>query len=117
MRSYSGQVEHCRSNETFVDLPAIPKIRDIAANGFKPPQKVLLAISAKELFSQLHRAGGVLQHLHGLLAGRLVEEPAATCVHQHQMPLKLEQPEYSDFFIGGEPARRMLVEKPSHADL
>ncbi len=60
---------------------------------------------------------GVLDDLDGLDPGELVEEPAAARVHQHGVPLELQQLESQDFLAVVQPLRRMPIPEARAARL
>ena len=57
------------------------------------------AACAEELCGQLQHARGVGDDLHGLDAGDVVEEPAATGVHELRVALHLHQLERAHAFV------------------
>ena len=65
----------------------------------RPAYRKALPRSFEQLLRKLHDASGILDHLNGLDAGQLVEEPAAARVHQHRVPLQLQQ--LPDFHLLG----------------
>ena len=55
----------------------------------------------------------VLEHLNRLWPGRLVKKPAATGVHQHQVPLQFEQAQSTNLFDVRQTAKRMPTQEIS----
>jgi hypothetical protein len=64
-----------------------------------------------ERFPQLERARRVTQDLHGLDPGEVVEEPAATRVHEHELVLHLEQGQDPLLLGAVERSQRVLLEE------
>ena len=52
-----------------------------------------------KILREPYRASGILQHLHRLQPGDLIEEPAAACVHQHRVPLHFQQFQRGNLFF------------------
>ena len=48
-------------------------------------------ILAEKFFRKLQDPAGVLEDLHPFDAGDLIEEPAATGVHEHRVALKFKK--------------------------
>ena len=66
---------------------------------------------AEELGGELQHAAGVGDDLDGLDAGDLVEEPAATGVHELGVAFQLEQFKQGDALFGREDARGVACEE------
>ena len=83
-------------------------LRDIAARLGQQIEETRLQVFVRENFPrQLQRTPGVFQDLHGLQAADLIEEPAATGVHEHEVALHLQQLEQADDFGLGNLTLRM----------
>ena len=54
-------------------------------------QKAGFHVIAQHFLRQLDRAAGILDYLHGLKTGELIEEPSATGVHEHQVALQFHE--------------------------
>src|SRR5215469_18557441 len=76
----SGQIEHRRADEALVDLASVAEFSEIARDRFQALEELLFGIAPEQLLSQLHRASGVFEDLHGFRAGHFIEEPAAAGV-------------------------------------
>ena len=85
----------------FVDLRAVARGRIVGVGFGQSRQKRGLErrrLLAKNLRRELQYARGVGNDLHGLDAGDVVKEPAATGVHELSMALHLHQLERADAF-------------------
>ena len=85
------QVDKSRFDELLVDAGAIPMLRNVAFRLAEPFDKSAFTLEAEKLLRQLGGAAGILDHLHGFNARQLVEEPAATGIHQHGVALKFHK--------------------------
>jgi hypothetical protein len=64
---------------------------NVAGHTLQALQKSGLQIFSQRQSRELNGPGGILDHLHRLDSGNLIEEPAAARVHQHRMPLQLHE--------------------------
>ena len=63
-------------------------------------EKLRLDGLSEELLGELNDASGVLDHLNGFNPGEIVEEPAATGVHEHGVALQFHQLPDDDLLFG-----------------
>ena len=91
MGTHPRQVRPGRRDEFFVGRGAVTKIRDIARRGLQHFFEMSFKILAEKFFRKLQDPAGVLEDLHPFDAGDLIEEPAATGVHEHRVALKFKK--------------------------
>src|SRR5260370_28614195 len=87
-------------------------MRQVAGSFFQHLYKMVVQRqTGEQFFTQLKPARGVPHDLHGLKAADFIEEPGATCVHEHEMALHLEQLENGEALGSIERAAGVLIEK------
>ena len=91
----AGEVEAGRHHLVDVDVAGRAFIAQITLRFFEPRHEFRFDVPAADLLDQLRDARGVVQHLHGLDAGDVVEEPAAAREHEHRIALHLEQAQHA----------------------
>ena len=102
------QVDKSRLDELLVNASAILMLRNVAFRLAELFDKEALTLDAEDLLGQLRGTAGILDHLHGFNPRELVEEPAATGVHQHGVALELHQLPDGDSFRFAQRPHRML---------
>ncbi len=85
------QRDYGRLDPFLVDGFAVTVLREITFGLRQSFQKVRLEVILPEVLRQLDSAAGVLNDLYRFDTGDVVEEPAATGVHEHGVPLQFEQ--------------------------
>ena len=70
-------------------LPMHAALIDACHKRARPIVMTTVAMIAEQALRKLDRAPGILDHLHRLDPGQLIEKPAATGVHEHGMALHL----------------------------
>src|SRR5205085_6760736 len=96
MRGDTAKIETRRFHFQLVNLPRIAVLRQVAPGRGDTAQELQFHAAAGNFFGELDGARGVVQDLHGLDAGDVVEEPAAARVHEHGVALHLQQFEDGD---------------------
>ena len=91
MGRYLLPIDHRRPHEFFVNDAAILVLRNIAFGELEPVDKHRLEWFSEDLLIELNHPSGVLDDLRRFDTGKLVEEPAAACIHQHRMSLHLHE--------------------------
>src|SRR5207245_1878244 len=99
--------DSARLDESPVDLTAVAVVAAVARRGLQAADELRLDHAAAEIAQVLDGHRGVLEDLHGLEPGQLVEEPAARGVHEHAVALHLEQPPH--LHVRGVVERRALM--------
>jgi hypothetical protein len=90
VRSHLLQVNHGRLDELLIEAGAVTVLGQIALGFRQLFQELRFQPALTNLFRQLDGAPGILDDLHRLDPRELIEEPAATGVHQQGMALELE---------------------------
>ena len=93
------EVDHGSLGESSVDFGAIFVLGNVGWSLGEHFCEPLLEGIAEEARGELNDAGGVLQNLHGLDPGDLVEEPATAGEHEQSVTLHLHQAEKSDLLF------------------
>ena len=106
MRGDPSQVEPHRLDLSLVDLPRVAALRHIASRAGDSLEEVELQASSRDFLGELNHAAGVMEDLHRLDAGDVVEEPTAAREHQHGVALHLQELEGSNAYV--EPPLRRL---------
>ena len=87
------EVDHRGADQIAPDPPAVLELRQVARRQLERLDELLLAVAA-EGPRKVDRPRRVVEALGRLQPADLVEEPAATGVHEHRVALHLEQPEH-----------------------
>ena len=96
VRGHAAKIEARRLHFALVDLPRVAVLRQVALRARRCGRRNSSSRLRPETFSASWiDARGVVQHLHGLDAGDVVEEPAAARVHEHGVALHLQQLEHA----------------------
>ncbi len=73
----------------FVNALSVGVFWEVALCSRQPFHECGFDFGRAKVLSKAYSASGILHHLHCLQARHLVEEPTATCVHQHGVTLHL----------------------------
>ena len=114
MRGHLLQVDLHRLDQALVDISAVFPLRAVALGLAEALHKLPFqqsTIKAEDVGGQAQRAGSVGHDLHCLDARDIVEEPAATGVHELGVALHLHQLENQRSFLRREYADRLGREK------
>ena len=86
-----GRVDSARLDASKPDVAGRPLLRIVAHRVRQHVEQLVATEGLTDLVEEVSRPGGVAQHLNGLETGDVVEEPAAGRVHEHEVPLRLEE--------------------------
>src|SRR5205823_4556115 len=91
-----GPINHRRLHVHLIDPSSASFFGEVAAGGVQAIEETGLEVFVQDVASQLKSARCVLNHLDRFDAGKLVEEPTATCVHEHCVALNFEKLQYGN---------------------
>src|SRR5947209_8977081 len=111
MRPDFLQVDNRRLNVTRVDFCAVAILWEVTLGAREALQELGFNRISEQLFGDLNHAPGILNHLHSLDAGKLIEEPAATGVHEHGVALEFHQLPHQNLLRLVQIAHEMLSAK------
>ena len=114
MRCHFRQIDNRGLDPLLVNLGAVSILRNIAFCLGELLHEFGLDLALKKLAREMHDAARVLNHLNGLDTGDLIKKPAAAGVHQHRVPLHLQQLKRSDLFLRTEIMGCVLVQETLH---
>src|SRR5579859_7240300 len=113
MSPYFAEVHKRWSNQCVIDSSAVVELRNVALGVGQQLQELRLWIYFRSNGRQLNHACGILKNLQRFNSADLIEEPAATGVHEQGMALHLQQLECLHGFYSRElPLRVLFKEDP-----
>ena len=86
-----SQVNKGGLDEFLIDAAAVSMLWNIALGLAQLLDEEALLGIAEKILRQLGGAPGVLNYLDGFNSRQFIEEPAATCIHQHGVSLELQE--------------------------
>src|SRR5262249_56801997 len=90
-RRPAGRRRRGAPRRAAIQLGAVLAAGEVAPRRLEAADELVLAPPAEAL-RELDRPRGVAQHLHGLDAGQLVEDPPAARLHEERVARELEEP-------------------------
>ena len=110
-RTYPGKVHRNRPDPDLIDR-STGRIPGIVCQGTAEGlDERRLKIEFEGSSCKIHRAARVAHHLDAPRFGDIIEEPAATRLHQHRLPFHIKERQGLPLFIGGEITERMPGEE------
>src|SRR5580704_7821077 len=104
-------VDERRLHPFLIDVSPVSMLCKITLGLRQMLQKFCLQRLSATLLRELNCASGIVNHLHGLKAGKFVEKPPATRVHQQRMSLHFQKPQSQDLLVLAEFLQSMIREK------
>ena len=91
-----GRADAAGLDASKPDVAGRPLVRIVAHRVRQHVEQLVATERLTDLLQEISRTGGVPHDLNRLESGDVVEEPAAGRVHEHEVPLRLEQREGLD---------------------